>query len=48
MGRRAEHDINGLIRMVMMRDDRLSIVREAITAGTLQPKPMTSGMNYLP
>ena len=39
MGRRAEHDINGLIRMVMMRDDRLSIVREAITAlpGAVEP-----------
>ena len=27
---------------------RLSIVRQAMMAGTLQPKPMMSGMNDLP
>ena len=34
--------------MVMSLDRRLSMVRVAITAGTLQPKPMMSGMNDLP
>ena len=48
MGRRAEHDMNGSIIIVMILDRRLSMVRVAITAGTLQPKPMMSGMNDLP
>ncbi len=48
MGRRAEHDMNGLIRMVIMRLLRLSMLRLDIMAGTLQPNPITSGMNDLP
>lgn len=40
--------MNGRIIMVMMRERRLSMVRVAITAGTLHPKPMMSGMNDLP
>ena len=31
-----------------MRLLRLSIVRVAMTAGTLQPNPITKGMNDLP
>ena len=40
--------IIGRMSMVMMRERLLSIVRVAITAGTLQPNPMISGMNDLP
>ena len=40
MGRRAEHDMKGLMRMVMIRLERLSMAREAIMAGTLHPKPI--------
>ena len=40
--------MNGSIIIVMSRERRLSMVRVAITAGTLQPKPITSGMNDLP
>ena len=40
--------MKGNIIMVMIRERRLSMVRVAITAGTLQPKPMMSGMNDLP
>lgn len=45
---RALHDMNGMIRMVISRLLKLSIVRVAMMAGTLQPNPMTSGMNDLP
>ena len=48
IGSLAEQLMKGSIIMVMMRDRRLSMVRVAITAGTLQPKPMISGMNDLP
>ena len=48
MGRRAEHDIKGNTSIVISRERRLSTVRVAMTAGTLQPNPMTSGMNDLP
>ena len=48
MGRRALHDINGTTIMVIRREVRHSMVRHAKTAGTLQPKPMTIGMNDLP
>ena len=34
--------------IVMSLDFRLSRVRVAIIAGTLQPNPMTRGMNDLP
>ena len=47
-GNRAEHDMNGIISMVMSRDLRSSIVRVAIMAGMLQPKPIIIGMNDLP
>ena len=48
MGSRAEHDMKGLMRMVMMRLERLSMLRLDIMAGTLHPNPMTNGMNDLP
>ena len=48
IGRRALHDISGLTRIVMRRHLRSSIIREAIMAGTLHPKPMISGMNDFP
>ncbi len=38
-GRRAPQDMKGAIIAVMTRSRRLSRVRVAITAGTLQPKP---------
>ena len=47
-GRRALHDMNGVISTVIMRLLRLSMVRVAIMAGTLQPNPMSIGMNDLP
>ena len=40
--------MKGRIIIVMSRERRLSMVRVAMTAGTLQPKPMMSGMNDLP
>ena len=40
--------MNGFISMVISRLLRLSIVREAMIAGTLQPNPMTSGINDFP
>ena len=40
-GRRAEHDMNGLMSTVMMRFERLSMARAAMMAGTLQPNPIT-------
>ena len=40
--------MNGVMRMVIRRLLRLSIVRQAMMAGTLQPKPMIIGMNDLP
>ena len=48
MGRRAEQLMSGKMSMVTMRERRLSMVRVAIIAGTLQPKPMMSGINDLP
>ena len=48
MGRRALHDINGLTNIVIMRLFRFSMVRVAITAGTLQPNPINKGINDLP
>ena len=47
-GRRALHDMKGVISTVMMRLLRLSMVRVAIIAGTLQPNPITMGMNDFP
>ena len=40
--------MNGSTSMVISLERRLSMVRVAMTAGTLQPKPMTNGMNDLP
>ena len=40
--------MKGSTIIVINRERRLSMVRVAITAGTLQPKPMMSGMNDLP
>ena len=48
MGMRALHDMKGTSSTVMSRLLRLSIVRVTMMAGTLQPKPMMSGMNDLP
>ena len=47
-GNRALHDIKGLMSIVMMRLLRLSMVRVAIMAGTLQPNPIINGMNDFP
>ena len=47
-GRRALHDMNGVIIMVRIRSFRLSSVRVAIMAGTLQPNPITNGINDFP
>ena len=47
-GSLALHDMNGLMSTVIMRLLRLSIVREAMIAGTLHPNPMIRGMNDLP
>ena len=41
-------DMNGMMAMVIIRLFLLSIARVAIIAGTLQPKPITIGMNDLP
>ena len=48
IGKRAEQLMSGRMSIVIRRERRLSIVRVAITAGTLHPKPMMSGMNDLP
>ena len=48
MGSRAEQLMSGRMSIVTSRLRRLSMVRVAITAGTLQPKPMMRGMNDLP
>ena len=47
-GRRAEQLMKGRTSIVTRRLLRLSIIRVLITAGTLQPKPMMSGMKDLP
>ena len=47
-GSRALQDINGTMNMVIMRLLLLSMVRVAMMAGTLHPKPMIRGMNDLP
>ena len=48
MGRRAEQDMKGTSMMVMRRSFSFSMVRAPMTAGTVQPKPMSSGMKALP
>ena len=47
-GRRPAHDIMGMMSMVTKRLLWFSMVRVAMMAGTLQPKPMIMGMNDLP
>ena len=47
-GRRAPHDMNGAIAIVIRRSRRCSSVRVAMMAGTLQPKPTMSGTKDLP
>ena len=44
----AEQDMNGLIRMVIILLERLSIDLDDIIAGTLQPKPIISGIKDFP
>ena len=48
MGRRAPHDMNGSMSIVIRRLEWLSMVRVAMIAGTLHPNPITSGMNDFP
>ena len=45
---RAEQDMKGKTSIVIKRLRGFSIVRVAITAGTLQPKPITIGIKDLP
>ena len=40
--------MNGVISTVIIFDERLSMERAAMIAGTLQPNPIMSGMNDLP
>src|SRR5665647_609969 len=47
-GKRALHDIKGVIIMVSILSFLLSKVRVAMIAGTLHPKPITNGINDLP
>ena len=47
-GYRALHDINGIMSMVTILSFLFSMVRVAIMAGTLQPNPISMGMNDLP
>ena len=47
-GMRAEHDMKGSTSIVISRLRGFSMVRVAMTAGTLQPNPITMGMNDLP
>ena len=47
-GRRAPQLISGAMNWVMSRSRRDSIVRVAMMAGTVQPKPTSRGMKLLP
>ena len=47
-GRRAEHEMNGVTRMVTMRSLVDSMVRVAMMAGTAHAKPDNSGTNARP
>ena len=44
----AEQLMNGSSNIVMRRSRSLSIVRAPIAAGTVQPKPISSGMKLFP
>lgn len=48
MGKRALQDINGVINIVLCRSRSFSNTREAMIAGTEQPKPSTMGRNARP
>ena len=48
MGRRAPQLISGRTMIVTVRSRSDSMVRVAITAGTVQPKPSTSGTKERP
>ena len=48
MGRRAPQDMKGTSSTVIRRSFSFSIVRAPITAGTVQPKPISMGMNAFP
>ena len=48
MGSRAEQDINGVIKIVLLRSRSVAKALVAITAGTVQPKPKSIGRNALP
>ena len=48
MGSFAEQLMNGVKRMVIFRSRALGNVRVDITAGTVQPKPMSIGTMLLP
>ena len=48
MGSLAEHDINGVIRMVLLLSFSLGRALAAMTAGTVHPKPNSMGKNALP
>ena len=48
MGSRALQDIKGVISMVLYRSRLFSRAREAIMAGTVQPKPRIMGIKDRP
>ena len=48
MGSLALQDIKGVISMVLNRSRLFSSAREAMIAGTVQPKPSSMGMNARP
>ena len=48
MGSLAEQDINGVMRMVLLRSRWLGRALAAITAGTVQPNPRSMGRNAFP
>ena len=47
-GSLAEQDTNGSSMIVMRRSFTFSIVRALMAAGTVQPNPISIGMNDLP
>ena len=48
MGNRALHDTNGMVRMVNIRSFLSAMVRVAMMAGTVQPKPVIIGTMLFP
>jgi hypothetical protein len=45
---RAEHDMSGVTKMVIIRSFQLSIVRAPMMAGTAQASPDINGTTLLP